>query len=336
MRKGRPFHTFSIFRNFLSRIISKEFLIFLFFLVLSGAFWLVMTLNETYEREFSIPLRMADVPRNVVITSSPDSVVRFTVRDKGYLIAAYGLEDAFRPVFADYRLYTDGRGRGEISPADIQRQIYLQLSKSSKITSVKNGKFYFSFNFGRHKKVPVRLLGTVTPGNNYYLAHVEFIPDSVQVYAARGVLDSIQTVYTERQHVSNFTDIKELTVNLRKFADAKCIPARVKMRLYPDVLTEESVEVPIEAINMPADKVLRTFPGKVRVNFVVGAYRLRTMPKNAETRELLPTGFRVVVNYKEVEEHPADKCHVYVLVSPNGVRNVRPALTTVDYLIEQR
>ena len=87
---------------------------------------------------------------------------------------------------------------------------------------------------------------------------------------------------------------------------------------------------------MPADKVLRTFPGKVRVNFVVGAYRLRTMPKNAETRELLPTGFRVVVNYKEVEEHPADKCHVYVLVSPNGVRNVRPALTTVDYLIEQR
>ena len=71
MRKGRPFHTFSIFRNFLSRIISKEFLIFLFFLVLSGAFWLVMTLNETYEREFSIPLRMADVPRNVVITSSP-------------------------------------------------------------------------------------------------------------------------------------------------------------------------------------------------------------------------------------------------------------------------
>ena len=184
--------------------------------------------------------------------------------------------------------------------------------------------------------MPVRLSGTVTPGNNYYLAHVEFIPDSVQVYAARGVLDSIQTVYTERQHVSNFTDIKELTVNLRKFADAKCIPARVKMRLYPDVLTEESVEVPIEAINMPADKVLRTFPGKVRVNFVVGAYRLRTMPKNAETRELLPTGFRVVVNYKEVEEHPADKCHVYVLVSPNGVRNVRPALTTVDYLIEQR
>ena len=89
MKTGKSLHAFNILRNFLSRIVSKEFLIFLFFLVLSGAFWLVMTLNETYEREFSIPLRIVDVPRNVVITSDPDTVVRFTVRDKGYMIAAY-------------------------------------------------------------------------------------------------------------------------------------------------------------------------------------------------------------------------------------------------------
>ena len=107
-----------------------------------------------------------------------------TVRDKGYMIAAYGAEDAFRPIYADYRLYTDGHSRGDISVADLQKQIYLQLAKSSKITSVKGGKLSFSFNFGQHKKVPVHLLGTVVPGKNYYLAHVDFVPDSVQVYAA--------------------------------------------------------------------------------------------------------------------------------------------------------
>ncbi|WP_455063169.1 CdaR family protein [Prevotella fusca] len=336
MKTGKSLHTFSTFRNFLSRIFNKEFLIFLFFLVLSGGFWLIMTLNETYEREFSIPLRLAGMPRNVVITSDPDSVVRFTVRDKGYMLAFYGLDDTFHPIYIDYQHHNDGRSRGDISVTDIQRQIYPQLSKSSKITSVKGGKFSFSFNFGRHKKVPVRLLGTVTPGDNYYLARVDFIPDSVQVYAARNVLDSIQTVYTMRQHITNFTDVKELTVDLRKFTNAKCIPSKVKMKLYPDVLTEESVEVPIEAINMPDDKVMRTFPSKIRVNFVVGAYRMRSMPKNAETKELLPVGFRVVVNYKEVEENSSEKCHVYVLTSPNGVRNVRTAVNTVDYLIEQR
>ena len=336
MKTSKSLRTFSTFRSFLLRIFNKEFLIFLFFLVLSGGFWLIMTLNETYEREFSISLRMTGVPRNVVITSDLDSVVRFTVRDKGYMIAFYGLDDTFHPLYIDYKAYSDGRSRGEVPVADLQRQINLQLSKSSKITSVKSGKFTFSFNFGRHKKVPVRLLGTVTPGNNYYLARVDFYPDSVQVYAERSVLDSIQTVYTERQHISNFTDVKELTVDLRKFTDAKCIPSKVRMKLYPDVLTEESVEVPIEAINMPENKVMRTFPSKVKVNFVVGAYRMQSMPKNAETKELLPVGFRVVVNYEEIEKSNSDKCPIYVISSPNGVRNVRPVINRVDYLIEQR
>lgn len=336
MRTGKSLYTLSTLRNFLLRIFNKEFLIFLFFLVLSGGFWLIMTLNETYEREFSVPLRLTEVPRNVVITSEPDSVVRFTVRDKGYMIAYYELDNTFRPIYADYKLYCDGRSRGDISVADLQRQIYLQLSKSSKIASIKGGKFSFSFNFGRHKKVPIRILGTVTPGNNYYLARVDFMPDSVEVYAVRNVLDSIQTVYTERLHITNFTDVKETTVDLRKFTNAKCIPSRVKMKLYPDVLTEESVEVPIEAINIPENKVIRTFPSKIKVNFVVGAYRMRSMPKNAETKELLPVGFRVVVNYEEIMKKHSEKCPVYVISSPNGVRNVRLAVNSVDYLIEQR
>ncbi len=336
MRTGKSLYTLSTLRNFLLRIFNKEFLIFLFFLVLSGGFWLIMTLNETYEREFSVPLRLTEVPRNVVITSEPDSVVRFTVRDKGYMIAYYELDNTFRPIYADYKLYCDGRSRGDISVADLQRQIYLQLSKSSKIASIKGGKFSFSFNFGRHKKVPIRILGTVTPGNNYYLARVDFMPDSVEVYAVRNVLDSIQTVYTERLHITNFTDVKETTVDLRKFTNAKCIPSRVKMKLYPDVLTEESVEVPIEAINIPENKVIRTFPSKIKVNFVVGAYRMRSMPKNAETKELLPVGFRVVVNYEEIMKKHSEKCSVYVISSPNGVRNVRLAVNSVDYLIEQR
>ena len=82
-------------RNLLLRILNKQFLIFLFFLILSSVFWLIMTLNETYEKEMTIPLRLAGVPRKVVITDEPDSVVRFTVRDKGYMIALQEFEDSF-------------------------------------------------------------------------------------------------------------------------------------------------------------------------------------------------------------------------------------------------
>lgn len=50
--------TFQVVRSSLFSWMNKEFLIFLFFLVLSGIFWLMMTLNETYEKELPVAVRL--------------------------------------------------------------------------------------------------------------------------------------------------------------------------------------------------------------------------------------------------------------------------------------
>ena len=63
---------------------------------------------------------------------------------------------------------------------------------------------------------------------------------------------------------------------------------------------------------------------------------MRSMPKNIETRELLPDGFKLVVDYNEVADRSAEKCHVYLQAAPNGIRNARPVVNVVDYLIEQK
>lgn len=326
----------SIVRNFLLRILNKQFLIFLFFLVLSSIFWLIMTLNETYEKEMTVSLRLAGVPRNVVITNDPDSVVRFTVRDKGYMIAAYMADASFRPLFFDFSAYSDGKGMGTIPVSDIQKQIYQQLSKSSKIMSIKTDRVRFYYNYGLHKKIPVRLSGAVKPGKNYYLAGLRFKPDSVTVYASEQLLDSIRYAYTQRLDVENLTGRKTLSVGLRKITGAKFVPDKVQAEFFSDVLIEESVRVPIECINLPSDKVLRTFPGAVEVRFVVGATRLRTMPKTSDGKEISPKGFRLVVDYNEVVSREGSKCHVMLHAMPSGVRSAKPEVDWVDYLIEQK
>ena len=67
-------------RNFLFSSANREFLTFFFFLVLSSIFWLMTALNETYEREVSVPAYLVNVPKNVVITSDMEDTVRVTVR----------------------------------------------------------------------------------------------------------------------------------------------------------------------------------------------------------------------------------------------------------------
>jgi hypothetical protein len=183
-------HIFQWVRDFLlslpKRIISKEFLIFLFFLALSATFWLLMSLNGTYEEEYPVELRLTGVPRNAVITGPLQDTVYVTIRDKGFQLLAYSTTKKIQPVSVSFSDYAEkDMGHGSVPSGDVKAAIYVQLFKSSRITQLKPGTLDFYFNFGLSKVVPVRMSGRVVPGESYYLSKVEFWPEKVTIYANR-------------------------------------------------------------------------------------------------------------------------------------------------------
>lgn len=311
-------------RNFLFSGLNKEFLIFLFFLALSGAFWLLMTLNETMEREFKIPMRLTGVPRNAVITGELPDTVRVTVRDKGFTLVTYD----FRPLVFRFSNYADeDEGKGMIPLTDVQKQVLSQMYGSSKLLQVKPGAFDFYFTYGTSKKVPVVFRGKITTNKSYYLAHTEFYPSMVTVYANKQQLDKLQTVEIEPFNYRNLQDTIRQAVKIRKIRGVKIVPSTVRLSVYPDVLTEEAIEVPITAINMPPGMVLRTFPSKVTVRFTIGASLFRTIK---------PSLFKVVVDYEELAANPSDKCTLQLRSVPRSVSKASLEIDRVDYLLEQQ
>ena len=311
-------------RNFLFSGLNKEFLIFLFFLALSGAFWLLMTLNETMEREFKIPVRLSGVPRNAVITGELPDTVRVTVRDKGFTLVTYD----FRPLVFRFSNYADeDEGKGVIPLTDVQKQVLSQMYGSSKLLQVKPGAFDFYFTYGTSKKVPVVFRGKITTSKSYYLAHTEFYPSMVTVYANKQQLDKLQTVEIEPFNYRNLQDTIRQAVKIRKIRGVKIVPSTVRLSVYPDVLTEEAIEVPITAINMPPGMVLRTFPSKVTVRFTIGASLFRTIKPNL---------FKVVVDYEELAANPSDKCTLQLRSVPRSVSKASLEIDRVDYLLEQQ
>ena len=319
---------YQVVRNFLFSWLNREFLIFLFFLALSGLFWLLMALNETYEAEIPVAVRVVNVPKNVVLTTESTDTLHVTVRDKGFTIATYLYSDRMRPVSINFNQFANKTTeRGSVTTSDLQRLIYPQLFTSSKIVMVKPDKFVFYFNYGQSKQIPVRLRGQVLPSRSYYLANTKIWPQNVLVYASKKTLDSIRYIDTEELNLTNIEDTVVRNIALKKIPGVKLIPSSVKVSFYPDVLTEETVEVPIQAINMPEGKVLRTFPSKVRVRFTVGASKFRMVK---------PEMFVVVVDYREVENRASEKCQLHVRTFPNMVSGVKLDIGAVDYLIEQQ
>lgn len=315
-------------RNFLFSTLNKEFLIFLFFLGLSGSFWLMMSLNETYEQEFDIPMRLVGVPRNAVVTGDPPDTVRVVVRDKGFTLVTYKYGHWFKPLLFKFSSYADEDiGHGVIPNADAVKMVQSQLYGSSKLLSVKPEKIDFYFTYGSSKQVPVKFRGKITTSKTYYLAHTEFLPGMVTVYANKKQLDQLKCVEIEPFNYRNLQDTIHKTVRLQKIRGVKMVPATVRLSVYPDVLTEETVEVPVTAINMPAGMVLRMFPSRVTVRFSVGASLFRMIK---------PEQFKVVVDYNDLINNPSDKCTLQLRSVPHTVSKARLDIEKVDYLLEQQ
>lgn len=324
----RQNHIFKVVGNFLFSSLNKEFLIFLFFLLLSGAFWLMMALNETYEEELKVPVRLVGIPRNAVMTDEPADTVKVTVRDKGFTLVTYKYGHWFRPLTFKFATYAnEDQGHGAIPAADIIKQVQSQLYGSSKLLSVKPEKLDFYFTYGASKKVPIRFRGKISTSKSYYLAHTEFSPMMVTAYANKKVLDELKYVEIEPFNYRNLQDTIRRNVRLQKIRGVKLVPSTVRLSVYPDVLTEESIEVPVSAVNMPAGMVLRTFPSRVTVRFTIGA---------SQFRMIRPEQFNVVVDYLTLAENPSDKCTLQLRSVPSSVSKARLELDKVDYLLEQQ
>ena len=315
-------------RNFLFSSANREFLTFFFFLVLSTIFWLMTALNETYEREIGVPAYLVNIPKNVVVTSDMEDTVRVTVRDKGFALLAYTYGEGIRPINVNFQsAITRQSGYGVVSSQELIKMINQRFSGSSKIVQVKPDRLDFHYNYGLSRQVSVKMSGHVVPGKSFYLARTRFWPEKVTVYGSKQALDSLRFVKTVPINITNFNDTVLRTVALETIKGVKIVPNTVRIGLYPDILTEENIEVPITAINMPEGKVLRTFPQRVTVNFIVGASMFRSIS---------PEQFAVVVDYNEIIDHPSDKCSIHLRETPQGVRNARLKMTQVDYLIEEQ
>lgn len=322
----KPRGSVKTIRNFLFTLVNKEFLIFLFFLCLSGVFWLLMTLNETYEMEFRIPVRVVNIPNNVVLTSQETDTVRVTLRDKGLVLVGYEYGEGIRPLVVNFKTYAKSANSFVLPSADIQRMLYQQLSASTKVAGVKTDRLEFFYNYGECKKVPVEWSGRVVPEDLYFISEVHYRPDSVTIYSTRDKLDSIKVIQTEQLNYTNFRDTLLVTCHTKAIKGVKVVPSNLKVQFITDVLTEESIDnIPIIGINMPEGKVLRTFPSKVGVSFVTGVRQFK---------RLSPKDFYVVVDYDEIKDHPSEKCNVYLRRYPNGVSKATLKLRQVDYLIE--
>ena len=169
--------------------------------------------------------------------------------------------------------------------------------------------------------------GEVKAQRQYYIADTIFSPDSVMAFAPREILDTMTAAYTELLEVEEVSDTLRQQLRLMPVRGARFTPSQCDVTFLVDVFAEKTVEVPVQGINFPDDKLLRTFPSKVNVTFQIGLSQF----KNVTAED-----FVVVVDYLQIQESKNEKCRPTLLRSPENVNHVRVSPQAIDYIIEQK
>ncbi|MCR4592704.1 MAG: YbbR-like domain-containing protein [Bacteroidaceae bacterium] len=301
--------------------------VFLFFFVVSFGFWLLQTLNETFEKEISVPLELKNVPENVHITTALPSQLHVTIKDKGTTLLRFFRYTVQNAIEVDFEKYDVGltNARVLVPVSDVQRLIQGQLGVSSHIIALRPDTLEYYYNRGVAKKLPVKICGSVTASPQNYIQTMSLSEDSVMVYAPNSVLDTMQYAYTQ---ALNLSDLKEnITQNIvfRRMKGVEYVPNKVQMTAHVGYYAEKTVEVPIIGLNFPGDKELRTFPSKAKVTFRV---------ESGQYQRITADNFVLAITYEELLQNPSDKYRLHLKSLPDGVTNARISPLEVDYLIE--
>ena len=274
-----------------------------------------------------VRLELSEVPKNVVITEDLPDTIKVMVRDKGYYLVKYLYFDNMRVVRLPFHMYSDQQSKGVVAPSDLQKLLRTRFGETCTILAIKADHLDFYYSHGSQKKVPLIYSGTATAKTNFYVMNVKISPDSVIVMASKSALDTINAVYTEPWDIENVDNSVTRSVPVARIWGAKTNIGQAKVRVVVDRLTEKVLNVPVTAINLPPQLLLKTFPGRVDVKVSVGA---------SMANRLRPEQFTITVNAEDLAERSSkDKLKLTIASKPDYVLKAWLTTTAVDYVIER-
>ncbi len=320
----------SIFRILARRLrlvrVQRNILVFMVFLLVSIVFWFMQSMQETTTTQLTYQLHITNVPKEIIFTSEVPNTINISVSGRGWTILEYWSKHAARELVVDWKDVEKNNSKLTLDGNLWKRLTQKEYGNNLRYISSLPSTLDIYYSNGVTKRVPIEFSGEISPEPLHLICGIDIEPDSADVVAPIYLLDSISAVHTVHQTFKDLDDTLTTTIPLHTSTGIKVIPDSVRLKVCVDLFTEKTLEVPIYCENIPANKVLRTFPSKAKVTFHVSS----SLFNKISTQD-----FIVVVDYNDIEAGENKKCDLQLRAYPDYISHVRISPEQIEYVIEQ-
>lgn len=312
-------------RDLWQRMWNPRSLVFLFFLLLSTVFWFLQSLNEVTEHDVEVKVDWSEVPRGKVLTSEVPATLQVTLRDRGFALLNLLYGDHVPTIRVPASAFEAREGHVRLMVADLVKTLRASLPATTTISGHKPDTLDFYYNSGRSRRIAVRPASPIVPASGFTVVRTAFDPDSITIWAAQSVLDTLRCVTVGMADLNGTAATIDTLLPVTPIRGARIQPADVRVRATTERLVEKRVRADIVGENFPPGVRLRTFPAQVEVYCQVAM---------SEYRRTNAQQFRVTVDYNHLGDISGNRCRVVLQRTPASARYARLSTNEVEYVLE--
>ena len=307
----------------LRKMFGGELSVFLLFLAMTFLFWFAQKMGKSYEYAIQIPVQITDVPDNIRLTDYASDKVVVTLNGKGMALWKSS-RGKVKSLDINALSYKFSQGRAVLPSNYIRDSIENILSPGVVIRSIEPDTLSFIYENQELKKLPLVFNGTTESPNQYIMDSFYFTPDSVSAFVTDRA-QYVEALYVDLNNVEINADTVRLSAKIKPVPGVYLNDETVELTICSSHYTEKSLTIPIQGVNFPPGKMLKSFPSRVTVVFWV---------KMLEYDNVSESDFTVVVDYNDILNNSSDKVGLRMYFQPADVERVRINPQTVEYLVE--
>lgn len=311
-------------KEFLSSSKGRDILLYLVFVIISFAFWAILSLNNLIQDNYKVRFRITGIPQGVTMINDYPREFNVTVKNNGYVLLKYMIGDN-PEITVDFKEYANGNGQILISRQELEDMLVAEFGSGTSIVSFSPESLSIKYTSLPGKKVPVEIFGDYVANFQYVVnGEIVAVPDSVTIYSDAGNLSAINKVRTEKIISRNLTDSLYVKIAIQNIKDVRAVPDSVDVMIPVEPLVTKRSSIPVIVKNLPENVSVVVFPSYVQVSYL--------LPMSLYN-DRLDDKFEASVDYDDIQGNKA-KLPVRIEIAPEIYQNIQLETDSVEYVIE--
>jgi YbbR domain-containing protein len=310
--------------------LNRRVLSFFVCVCLASLFWFLHALSKEYSITIRVPVKFSNFPeKRLIAVDLPDSV-DVKVQGSGFTLFANQWMNSFGTLELDAS-HARSLGKGDFAlPSFSHSDLFAtSLGEGLQILKITPDTIVLSFEGRAEKSVPVHYRVTVQCAPSFRLGDsITTNPKTVTVSGAEALVNRINFVETENKNYSGLDKAVNEKVKLvlpPGLSQVTIIPDSVNLNIPVGKYTEGRFSIPVEPINVPSNIVVKPFPDKVDVVFLVSV---------EDYSSIHPDMFRLVLDYSKAIPG-SNSLSVEFARQPVNLLNLRAEPQRVEYIIRK-